>query len=78
MRNIGIFLVTTACSLVQAIAQDLPEWRKMYSEKEVRDMFVNPPLYYAPHTFWFWDDTLKDVSVAASMAKEMAKQRLNP
>lgn len=78
MRNIGIFLVTTACSLVQAIAQDLPEWRKMYSEKEVREMFVNPPLFYAPHTFWFWDDTLKDVSVAASMAKEMAKQRLNP
>lgn len=79
MRNIGVFLVTAICGLMQnTVAQELPEWRKMYSEKEVQEKFANPPLFYAPHTFWFWDDTLKDESVAAEMAAEMAKQRLNP
>jgi hypothetical protein len=35
-------------------------------------------MFYAPHTFWFWDEVIKDEYQAASMAKEMVKQRLNP
>lgn len=80
------FLVTT-CSLLissMAVAQDKgekdiqPEWLKKYSDKEIYNMFENPPMFYAPHTFWFWDDVIRDEQTAASMAKEMAKQKLNP
>ncbi|MBV5349355.1 hypothetical protein JZU61_06880 [bacterium] len=56
-----------------------PEWQKKYSDpKVIREMFVSPPMFYAPHPFWFWDDTIKDEHFAASMIDEMAKQRLNP
>ncbi|MEN6324358.1 MAG: glycosyl hydrolase [Proteiniphilum sp.] len=56
-----------------------PEWKKKYNDpKAVREMFTNPPMFYAPHTFWFWDDTIKNEHFAASMIDEMAKQRLNP
>ncbi|MGN6295675.1 MAG: glycosyl hydrolase [Ginsengibacter sp.] len=41
-------------------------------------MFANPPMFYAPHAFWFWDDTLKNEHFAASMIDEMARQGLNP
>ena len=80
------FLVTT-CSLLissMAVAQDKrekdiqPEWLKKYSDKEIYNMFENPPMFYAPHTFWFWDDVIRDEQTAASMAEEMAKQKLNP
>ncbi|MEN6324333.1 MAG: glycosyl hydrolase [Proteiniphilum sp.] len=57
----------------------LPEWKKKYNDpKVVRTMFVDPPMFYAPHAFWFWDDTIRDEHFAASMIDEMAKQRLNP
>ena len=56
-----------------------PEWQKTYNDpKEVRTMFANPPMFYAPHAFWFWDDTLKNEHFAASMVDEMARQGLNP
>ncbi len=56
-----------------------PEWQKKYNDpKAIHEMFSNPPMFYAPHTFWFWDDTIKDEHFAASMIDEMAKQRLNP
>ncbi|MDR0725151.1 MAG: hypothetical protein LBF59_03970 [Prevotellaceae bacterium] len=55
-----------------------PEWMKKYNAREVREIFYNPPMFYAPHTFWFWDNAIKDEYEAASMVKEMAKQRLNP
>ena len=56
-----------------------PEWQKKYNDpKEVRTMFTNPPMFYAPHAFWFWDDTLKNEHFAASMVDEMARQGLNP
>ena len=55
-----------------------PEWLTKYSNQEVRERFSNPPMFYAPHTFWFWDDVIKDENLAASMVKEMVKQRLNP
>jgi len=56
----------------------LPEWLTKYNNQEIREKFSNPPMFYAPHTFWFWDDVIKDEKLAASMVKEMAKQRLNP
>lgn len=56
----------------------LPEWQTKYSNREIRDKFPDPPMFYAPHTFWFWDDVIKDENHAASMVGEMAKQRLNP
>jgi hypothetical protein len=58
--------------------ENLPDWRKKHDEREVRKMFAEPPMFYAPHTFWFWDDVIRDEKYAASMAKEMAGQRLNP
>ena len=80
------FLIVTCSSLVSSIvvAQNIsekdihPEWLKKYSDKEIYDMFDNPPMFYAPHTFWFWDDVIRDEHMAASMAEEMTKQKLNP
>ncbi len=43
----------------------------------VRQTFAQPPMFYAPHAFWFWDAPL-DPKLAAEMAKEMTQQRLNP
>jgi hypothetical protein len=60
------------------LKSDQPEWMKKYDYREVREMFDDPPMFYAPHTFWFWDDVIKDEHAAASMVEEMAKQKLNP
>ena len=61
------------------VKPEKPEWQKKYNDpKVVREMFANPPMFYAPHTFWFWDDTIKDEHFAASMIDEMARQGLNP
>lgn len=40
-------------------------------------MFTQPPMFYAPHSFWFWDTAI-DTNQIAKMAREMTKQRLNP
>jgi hypothetical protein len=53
------------------------EWQKKYDYAQVRQNFNQPPLFYAPHTFWFWDAPL-DADLTASMAKEMTKKGLNP
>jgi len=72
--TLGIFIVT-GCT----IKSEQPEWQKKYNDPEaIRRMFANPPLFYAPHTFWFWDDTIRDEHFASSMIEEMARQRLNP
>ncbi|MDR3268688.1 MAG: hypothetical protein LBT83_06440 [Tannerella sp.] len=72
-------LFCTLVILLQACQkQEQPEWQRKYNPEEVRKMFAEPPMFYAPHTFWFWDDTIKDEHFAASMIDEMALQRLNP
>lgn len=69
-------ILLISCSIK---ASELPEWKKKYNDPEViRKMFVDPPMFYAPHAFWFWDDTIRDEHFAASMVDEMIKQRLNP
>ncbi len=54
-----------------------PEWKKKYDYTSTREKFEQPPMFYAPHTFWFWDTAI-DTAQIASMAEEMTKQRLNP
>ena len=53
------------------------EWKKKYDFNQTKEKFEEPPLFYAPHTFWFWDTAL-DTAQIASMAREITKQRLNP
>ncbi|WP_108424485.1 glycosyl hydrolase [Flagellimonas amoyensis] len=74
--SIGLLiLVATGCSE----QEQLPEWKRKYENTQtVRSMFMDPPMFYAPHAFWFWNDTIRDTHFPASMAQEMAKQRLNP
>lgn len=86
LRKYSCFLITISSLLITSMlfAQDKaekdnqPEWLKKYSKQEARKMFNDPPMFYAPHTFWFWDDVIKDEKKAAFMVEEMAKQRLNP
>ncbi len=66
-----LFFISANFSLFAA------EWQEKYNYVQTRQQFEQPPLWYAPHAFWFWDDTL-DVSVAESMAEEMTTQHLNP
>lgn len=62
---------------VRSYAQ--PEWQKKYDGPGlIQKMFADPPMFYAPHAFWFWDDTIRDERFTAAMAAEMIKQRLNP
>jgi hypothetical protein len=51
--------------------------QKKYTAAETRSHFHQPPKWFAPHAFWFWDAPLNPDS-AASMAQEMTRQGLNP
>ncbi|MET0300175.1 MAG: glycosyl hydrolase, partial [Flavitalea sp.] len=65
--------------LMTDIAFTQPEWKIKYRDPAtVAKMFSDPPMFYAPHVFWFWDDTLRNDHYPSEMANEMAKQRLNP
>lgn len=73
------FLVMAVFFVCNINAAGQAEWQKKYKgEKEIEEMFTEPPMFYAPHAFWFWNDTIKDENLTASMAEEMIKQRLNP
>ncbi len=55
-----------------------PVWKSKTEDFiELRKTFKDPPLWYAPHTFWFWDAPL-DENQTKEMAKQMTRQRLNP
>jgi hypothetical protein len=76
LTSLLILLSLILSSCTQKAGQ--PEWQKKYNDpKIVRRMFDNPPMFYAPHTFWFWDDSIKP-GIIASMAQEMCRQGLNP
>ncbi len=53
------------------------EWKKKYDYSQTKERFSEPPLFYAPHSFWFWDAALNP-DQTASMAKELTTRRLNP
>jgi len=80
MKYTYLKLLFTGCLLTITLnISGQAEWQKKYSDpKTVQQMFVNPPMFYAPHTFWFWDDTIRDEHFTAAMAEEMMKQGLNP
>ena len=72
----GILIIIFCFSFVNSSAQ--PEWKiKLNDHEKVRQGFAQPPMWYAPHAYWFWDAPL-DPEFIASMAKEMTAQRLNP
>jgi len=71
--SITFLLLTTACK-----KHVPPEWKtKIDNLTLLRDNFAQPPLWYAPHTFWFWDAPV-DAIQTTEMAKQMTQQRLNP
>ena len=73
---LSVLIIFFGFSFVSSFAE--AEWKINLDDYEkVRQNFAQPPMWYAPHTFWFWDAPL-DPQLAASMAKEMATQRLNP
>ena len=51
-----IMLIAFIFVLLKIQAQSLlaGEWQKKYDYEQVRQGFEQPPLWYAPHTFWFW------------------------
>lgn len=75
--GIVLFTVLFQNAFAQSINPSNLEWQKKYNYADTKEKFAEPPLFYAPHAFWFWDTAL-DTSQTASMAKEMIKQRLNP
>lgn len=76
---VRIFLLfVCSVELAACHAERIPEWKKIYTKQEVRDKFVDPPMFYAPHAFWFWDDTIRNDNRAACMVKNMVEQHLNP
>jgi hypothetical protein len=79
MNKLVILLIITimiSSGCVKKSSQ--PEWQKKYNDPVmVRKMFASPPLFYAPHAFWFWDDTLKP-ELISNMAEEMCHQGMNP
>jgi len=68
------FVCITAFSFQLSAAE---RQQKFNTYQDVQKQFAQPPLFYAPHTFWFWDAPL-DSKLAASMAWEISRQRLNP
>lgn len=72
-------ILITIISITASETSAQTEWQRKYrDQKEVKSMFAEPPMFYAPHAFWFWDDTIRDEKFPASMAQEMIAQRLNP
>lgn len=73
------FITFVIICCMSYVSGQQPEWQKKYDNPQVlRGMFAEPPMFYAPHFFWFWDDTLRNEQFAASMAIEITKQRINP
>jgi len=66
--------IAISCNKVQA----QPVWKtKTEDFQQLQNAFEQPPLWYAPHTFWFWDAPINEPQTT-EMAKQMSRQRLNP
>ena len=70
---LGLFI----CLAFMPLCSFSAEWQTKYDFQQTQTHFHQPPMFYAPHTFWFWDAPL-DPLQTASMTREMTKQRLNP
>jgi hypothetical protein len=72
-------LVAVSFSL-EAVGQSLnvPEWKsKVNTYSELSGRFKNPPAFYSPHMFWFWDTEL-DAAQIRRQAKDMVSKHINP
>jgi len=58
----------------------LPQFSNRSGNSRPDGRFQDPVLAYAPHAFWFWSGAgeIKDPAHFARMAREMARQGLNP
>ncbi|HEX8547997.1 MAG TPA: glycosyl hydrolase, partial [Cytophagaceae bacterium] len=59
-------------------AQLQSEWKNRDKDiSTVEKKFAQPPLFYAPHTFWFWESALDTLQVK-EMARTISSKRINP
>ena len=83
-RKIVTFVILSGLLLLTVVAlmctnEKSSNWgqRKIVFFKELEQNFEQPDMIYAPFAFWFWDTPL-DAELAAQMAEEMCRQRMNP
>ncbi len=78
IRLIIMIAICWTCAVSSNKAQAQPVWKiKTGDFQQLQNTFEQPPLWYAPHTFWFWDAPI-DEPQTTEMAKQMSRQRLNP
>ncbi|HEX8548164.1 MAG TPA: glycosyl hydrolase [Cytophagaceae bacterium] len=59
-------------------ALDVPYWKsKVNKYSDLSAEFKNPPSFYAPHMFWFWDTKLDSAQIS-QQARDMVSKHLNP
>ncbi|HEX8547717.1 MAG TPA: glycosyl hydrolase [Cytophagaceae bacterium] len=57
---------------------DVPHWKtKINNYSKLSAEFKNPPSFYAPHMFWFWDTKLDSVQIS-QQARDMVSKHINP
>jgi hypothetical protein len=74
-----ICLVAISTSF-EAVGQQsaIPEWKqKVSTYADLSNRFKNPPPFYSPHMFWFWDTEL-DAGLIRQQAKDMVSKHINP
>lgn len=47
----SLFITSVVVAQNKAGKDTQPEWLKKYNDKVIHDLFHNPPMFYAPHTF---------------------------
>lgn len=77
MRALALTLAAALAAPVGAAPRPAPGARPAITFAALRAGFRQPDLRYAPFAFWFWDSPLARAR-PADMAREMARQRLNP
>jgi hypothetical protein len=56
----------------------VPEWKsKVSTYAELSRKFTDPPPFYGPHMFWFWDTALDSAQIRRQ-AKDMVSKHINP
>lgn len=73
-----IFLLSLNFYFGTAFNQKLQnEFIRLQDPNLVKAQFLSPPNEYAPHAFWFWNDSLNSRQ-SAYMAREMIKKGMSP